>query len=152
MSMSAFISMDARLFNIVRDSAIRKYEESKGNNTTRAGYNRVKQKVLNTYFKRYEAKVKELVTEYINERFPLLNGLAFSVKIKEEMFSDMPMVVIESLDWCYAMSNADYDIVHQNVYAFLHERTVYVNGNREWKMWEDKNAQETMEEIRTWKL
>lgn len=152
MSMSAFISMDARLFNIVRDSAIRKYEEDKGYKANTAGYRRVKQKALSTYNKRYEAKVAELVTEYINENYPLLSGTEFSVKITEDSFSDMPMVVIESLDWCRMLSNTEYDTLHHNLYAFLHERTVYVDGNWQWRMWEDRNAQEMMEEIRAWKL
>lgn len=150
--MTSFITMDARLFYAVRDIAVNKYDEAKGNKASRTGYRRIKQKVLNTYKKRYEAKVKELITGYISEQFPGLSGMDFSVEIIEDQFTEMPEVEIRSVDWCSCLSNFGYENLCRCIYTFLHEKTVYVGGSREWRMWEEKNADEISEEVRQWKL
>lgn len=152
MSMTAFISMDARLYQSVKDFAIRKYEDANGNNITSSGYKRVRKKVLSTFFNRYEAKVKELITGYISEQFPGLSGMDFSVEIIEDQFTEMPEVEIRSVDWCSCLSNFGYENLCRCIYTFLHEKTVYIGGNREWRMWEEKNADEISEEVRQWKL
>lgn len=150
--MTSFITMDSRLFYAVRYIAVNKYDEAKGNKASGTGYRRIKQKVLNTYKKRYEAKVKELITGYISEQFPGLSGIDFSVEIIGDQFTEMPAVEIRSVGWRSCLSSFGYENLCCCIYTFLHDKTVYVGGNREWRMWEEKNADEISEEVRQWKL
>ena len=121
-------------FNKIRDVY---YDSPKWTN---AGGTRLKNNFFKMVKDSYGKKIKQMLTEHIDDMNLIVSGLDFNVTVDiVDTVDDMPTVIIECDEWLDYCNNLQWDNLKAELGNYLHTETVYQDGTKEWQKWQIDN-------------